>query len=287
MADDIGSISLPAVYTAIAGVMRDIGVEGIAKARRNQQQGYQYRGIDEVYNALAPILARHNLIIVPRVLTREKTERETKSGGVMAFVVVHAEFDIVSSIDGSRITASTYGEAQDSADKATNKAMSAAYKYMAMQTFCIPTEGDNDADAHHHEVVARQAPAPRQTSNVPGGMSAGSVGREFERNVANGSEPGLKISERAKPKSPADQEVEKRFKALEADLNTTDSKAALNAWLADNTDACAALPEPFKSDIRALVGQHFAHWKRLADEQAEREEYEARIAEEANREFAQ
>src|SRR5690606_36136914 len=41
--------------------------------------------------------------------------------------------------------------------KATNKAMSAAYKYAAFQAFAIPTEGDNDADAHTHEVAARPA----------------------------------------------------------------------------------------------------------------------------------
>lgn len=159
MADGISPSGLPAVYQAIAAVMEDVGREGIAKDRKNQQQGYSFRGIDDVYNALAPILARHHLIIVPRVLSREKTERDTQKGGVLFYVVVHVEFDIICSVDGSRITAATYGEAMDSADKATNKAMSAAYKYMAMQTFCIPTEGDNDADAHHHEVRANAAPS--------------------------------------------------------------------------------------------------------------------------------
>jgi hypothetical protein len=157
MADDMKA--LPEVYKAIAAVMEDVGREGIAKDRKNQQQGYSFRGIDDVYNALAPILARHRLIIVPRVLSREKTERDTQKGGVLFYVVVHVEFDIICSVDGSRITAATYGEAMDSADKATNKAMSAAYKYMAMQTFCIPTEGDNDADAHHHEVRRDAAPS--------------------------------------------------------------------------------------------------------------------------------
>ena len=42
----------------------------------------------------------------------------------------------------------------DSGDKATNKAMSAAYKYMAFQTFAIPTQGDNDADGQTHEVMS-------------------------------------------------------------------------------------------------------------------------------------
>jgi hypothetical protein len=52
----------------------------------------------------------------------------------------------------------------DSGDKATNKAMSAAYKYAAFQAFAIPTEGDNDADAHTHEVAGRQHAAPMDTS---------------------------------------------------------------------------------------------------------------------------
>lgn len=41
----------------------------------------------------------------------------------------------------------------DTADKSTNKAMSAAYKYLCLQLFCIPTEGDNDADATTLEPV--------------------------------------------------------------------------------------------------------------------------------------
>ena len=164
MADDLGStIHLPAVYQAIAAVMEDVGRDGIAKDRRNDAQKYNFRGIDDVYNALAPILARHHLIIVPRVLTREKTEQTTQKGGILFYVVVQVEFDIVCASDGSKITACTWGEAMDSADKATNKAMSAAYKYMAMQTFCIPTEGDNDADASHHEVKANAGSLERSS----------------------------------------------------------------------------------------------------------------------------
>jgi hypothetical protein len=68
---------------------------------------------------------------------------------------VHAEFDFVSASDGSKHTVSTFGEAMDSGDKATNKAMSAAYKYAAFQAFAIPTEGDNDPDNSTHEVKAK------------------------------------------------------------------------------------------------------------------------------------
>ena len=150
----------PAVYRAIAAVAGAIASKGIAKDKRNSQQGYNFRGIDDVYNALAPILSEAGLVVLPRVLNRLETERETKSGGALFNVVVEVEFDFVAAEDGSHHVVKTFGEAMDSADKATNKAMSAAYKYAAMQAFCIPTSGDNDADATSHEVAPRrQAPA--------------------------------------------------------------------------------------------------------------------------------
>lgn len=135
------------VYVGIATVTRALGRAGISKDRKNLQQGYNYRGIDEIYNALNSELATAQLCIIPRVLERESVERQTKNGGTLFYTTIKAEFDIVSAVDGSMHTASAYGEAMDSGDKSTNKAMSAAYKYMAMQLFCIPTEGDNDADA--------------------------------------------------------------------------------------------------------------------------------------------
>lgn len=162
------SDAIPHVYAAIGAVMADISKEGIAKDKRNDQQKYTFRGIDDVYNALAPILSRNKLVIIPRVLSREKSERTSiKDDGrgnvresTLFYVVLHVEFDLISAVDGSKHVAVTWGEAMDSGDKATNKAMSAAYKYMAMQTFCIPTEGDNDADAAtHHVSQPKQAPA--------------------------------------------------------------------------------------------------------------------------------
>jgi hypothetical protein len=149
------------VYECIAAVSAEIAKVGISKDRKNEQQHYKFRGIDDVYNALAPLISKHGLVIVPRILSRECVERPTAKGGVLFYVTVEAEFDFISAKDGSKVTARSFGEAMDSADKATNKAMSAAYKYTAFQTFCIPTEGDNDADATTPE------PAP----NVPEGFA--------------------------------------------------------------------------------------------------------------------
>jgi hypothetical protein len=141
------------VYQAINAVQAELASIGISKARTNNQgAGYKFRGIDDVYNVLSSIMSKNNLCIIPRMLTRLCEERTSKSGGALFYVTVEAEFDLVSAEDGSKHTARTFGEAMDSGDKATNKAMSAAYKYMAFQTFAIPTEGDNDADAYTHEV---------------------------------------------------------------------------------------------------------------------------------------
>ena len=147
----------PHVLTAITSVMKAMSADGISKGRKNTQQGYAFRGIDDVYNALASKLANHHLVVIPKVLSRDVVERTNKSGGALFYVTVSMEFSFLSSLDGTQITVGPFlGEAMDSGDKATNKAMSAAYKYMAMQTFCIPTEGDNDADAVTHEVAAKE-----------------------------------------------------------------------------------------------------------------------------------
>lgn len=139
------------VYQAINAIQADLAKTGIEKNRRNLQgSGYNFRGIDDVYNAIAPLLATHKLCILPRMISRNCDERLSKSGGSLFYVTVEAEFDFVSSEDGTKHTVKTFGEAMDSGDKATNKAMSAAYKYAAFQAFAIPTEGDNDADAHTH-----------------------------------------------------------------------------------------------------------------------------------------
>ena len=148
----IGPVPPMTVYDCIVAVSAEIAKEGISKSRSNQQQQYKFRGIDDVLNALSPLLAKYRLVIMPRILSRSVVERTTQKGGVLFYVTVEAEFDFVSAADGSMHTVKTYGEAMDSADKATNKAMSAAYKYAAFQTFCIPTEGDTDADAVTHDV---------------------------------------------------------------------------------------------------------------------------------------
>lgn len=150
------------VYADIAAVMAELSQKGIGKDRKNQQQGYKFRGIDDVYNTLSELLSKHKLCILPFCLGRESVERHTKTGSSLFYTTVSMKYTIVSAADGSSVECCTVGEAMDSADKSTNKAMSAAYKYLCLQMFCIPTEGDNDADATTPEPIV-----PRQTTQPP------------------------------------------------------------------------------------------------------------------------
>ena len=149
------------VYKAINKVQAELSTIGITKDGRNTQgAGYNFRGIDQVYNTLSPLLSKHGLCILPRVVKSEQTERQSAKGSVLIYSYVTMEFDLVSADDGSKHTICTVGEAFDSGDKSMNKAMSAAYKYAAFQAFAIPTEGDNDADASTHVVAPKKGHIP-------------------------------------------------------------------------------------------------------------------------------
>jgi hypothetical protein len=213
------------VYAAIAAVTAEMAKEGIAKGRRNQQQGYQFRGIDDVYNALSPVLAKHRLCILPRVTERVVQERETQRGGVLFYVTVKVEFDFVSAEDGSIHTVSTFGEAMDSADKATNKAMSAAYKYAAFQTFCIPTEGDNDADATTPEATTKKV-------------------------VKTPAAPVVEHEPVAAEDLPQD------YFDLVDELEAATTKEELRQWALGTTARRAALPKGAQAKLRELTIEH-------------------------------
>lgn len=141
------------IYESIASVMSDIGAVG--KNSKNAQQGFMFRGIDAVMNALAPALIKNKVFIVPEILEQTREERQTRNGSSLIYSICKIKYTFYAE-DGSNITATVIGEGMDSGDKATNKAMSIAFKYACFQTFCIPTEEMVDPDAECHEVKPRQ-----------------------------------------------------------------------------------------------------------------------------------
>lgn len=138
----------PAIYGAILGVMSDIGA--IGKDSQNEKHKFWYRGIDAVMNALQPALIKHNIFVVPDVLEQTREERTSSSGGNLIYSVIKMKYSFIAA-DGSRVYATVIGEGMDSGDKASNKAMSVAFKYACFQVFCIPTEEMKDPDAETPE----------------------------------------------------------------------------------------------------------------------------------------
>ena len=134
------------VYRAINAVAADLAQAGIPKTHSNEAEGYEYRSIDDVLNRLAPLLARHRLCVLPRVLRRRAVERRGDGGSTLVAVELKVAFDFISADDGSRHSVKVFGEALDSGDKATAKAMAAAFKIAMVQSLCIPVPGNDDAD---------------------------------------------------------------------------------------------------------------------------------------------
>lgn len=137
------------IYQTIEAVMSEIGA--IGKTSKNTQQGFMFRGIDAVMNAINPALVKHHLFIVPEVLDQKREERVTSKGNTLIYSIVTVKYTFYAE-DGSSVSAVVIGEGMDSGDKATNKAMSIAFKYACFQVFCIPTEEMVDPDQESHEV---------------------------------------------------------------------------------------------------------------------------------------
>ena len=132
------------IFGTINAVMEEIGAVG--KNSRNEKQNYMYRGVDDVMNALNPAFIKHKLFMVPEVVSQKREERQTANGKNTIYSVLSVKYTFYAE-DGSSIYTIVTGEGMDSGDKASNKAMSSAFKYACFQVFCIPTEEMQDPDA--------------------------------------------------------------------------------------------------------------------------------------------
>jgi len=166
MSDNIG------IYEAMAKIQAELGA--ITKDKKCEKGGdFVYRGIDDVYNALNPLLGKHGVFVLPTAHERTSESRTTRNGGSMEVVTVRMTYRFCYK-DGSFVECTTIGEAMDNGDKATNKAMSIAHKYAVLQTFCVPTEDmrldDPDREAHQlapREIKQAREQAKKNNTNPP------------------------------------------------------------------------------------------------------------------------
>ena len=157
----MSEMASPMIYGKIADCMRQLGA--IGKDSRNDQQGFMYRGVDAVMNALNPVLTANRMFCVPEVLEQHREERQTRSGGNLIYSILKMRYTLYAE-DGSSVSAVVIGEGMDSADKSSNKAMSVAYKYAMFQIFSIPTEEMADPDG---ETPPESTKKPAQAAQKP------------------------------------------------------------------------------------------------------------------------
>lgn len=132
------------IYTKIASILKE--TKAITKSEKNQQQGFKFRGIDNVMNELHELFAKNDVFILQEVQNFTTENRPTKSGGTNTFTRAMIKFRYMTT-DGSFVETTNVGEAMDSGDKGMNKAMSIALKYSLLQMFLIPTEESKDPDS--------------------------------------------------------------------------------------------------------------------------------------------
>ena len=139
------------IHSAMVSVMRE--AVAIGKDQTNQQQKFKYRGIDDVYNSLHDLVAKHGIFCTSKVLDRSREERVSKGGSALIYTSLHVEYTFWAE-DGSSVSSSVWGEGMDSGDKSSNKALAVAHKYALLQAFMIPTNDMTDPDSQAHEVKA-------------------------------------------------------------------------------------------------------------------------------------
>lgn len=144
------------IYEALTAINRE--VEAIKKDQTNQQQGFKYRGIDQVMNELHDLFAKHEVLITSEVLNCNREERiNSTTGKPLIWTIIDYKFNFTAK-DGSSISSTAVGEAMDSGDKGSNKCISVALKYVLFNMFLIPTAEMKDPDAETHELAPKTQP---------------------------------------------------------------------------------------------------------------------------------
>ena len=168
------------IYQTINAIMDEI--EPIGKDSVNKQQGFKYRGVDAVMNALQPLFAKHKLFCVPEVISSIREDRTSSKGNLLIYSIIRVKYKFYAE-DGSFIETTVEGEGMDSGDKATNKALAIAFKYACFQLFCIPTEEVSpDPDKESHELKNNISDIEKKNL-----IQCNNCGKEIKGQSVNGS----------------------------------------------------------------------------------------------------
>jgi len=241
------------VLEALHNVQKSLATSGLAKEGANTFDGYNFSGIDQVYNNLGPLLAEHKLLILPQVLERSEQVYQNAKGTQMVRTVIRVRF-VCKSVDcEGEEHIETFGEAADRSDKSTNKAMSAAMKYAMINAFCIPIVPGSVDDADTETPVPDQDPMPTAGSMEYGGGVQGAI-NELNAQVNVNQGPQLQQPAAEFVPMPEALQIQTMVKSIEA---LTD--AAFWSWVKVEPGAWDKIPmrdyEAIVATLQGLIAQ--------------------------------
>lgn len=143
-------MSTEQVYSAWTAALEQ--VRAVPKGDVNQGEGFKYRSIDAVMNAVHGALAAHSLAIIPETAAQTRTEVQSRRGAAGAHLVMDVTFRVIHA-SGESFTAQVTGEATDYQGRCTSKAYTMALKTFLLQALCIPLVGE-DPDGEQIDEVA-------------------------------------------------------------------------------------------------------------------------------------
>lgn len=167
------------IFKKISLVMAEI--DFVAKDQVNKSQGFKFRGIDDVYNAVHAPMAKHGIFTTSEIVAVTISEKISGAGTALMACRLDVKYTFHAE-DGSSVATNAIGYSLDSGDKAYNKSLAIAHKYALIQIFCIPTE-DPDADAEVHSVKPAAAPA------APAASYAAAAQKPWEPPADGGTKP--------------------------------------------------------------------------------------------------
>lgn len=141
----------------VSAIIGEIG--GVAKDGKNSQQNYAYISDEMIKSVIRPLMAKHELMILPSMRWSETVTYATKSGTQMFKTRAEFEFTIICGETGETVTSVWASEADDTGDKSLNKCATAGLKYFIKSLFLIGERDDQDPD-HDSPAIGDKKPQP-------------------------------------------------------------------------------------------------------------------------------
>lgn len=168
------------VQVLLHKVMED--VQAVRKSERNSAQGFMFRGVDAVMNAVGPAFRKHGIVVGSEVTSVKHAQVELGQKRTLftrVEVVVKYKFY---GPEGDFLEMEAAGEAMDTGDKATAKAMSLAYRTALLQMLCLPTDEPEPDAAQHPDSLPEGALVQQPKKSA---RQAGSSVNELKVKIAS------------------------------------------------------------------------------------------------------